>query len=133
MFVALRRLERGEAGLQRHGEHALGGQLVQPEVLVAELLDQGLPPAGTDRGQGGRGLAGGWGLTWPCPAGPCRAGSWWRAGRQAAPWPAARWRGAPTPSPCTGTSWRVSRPPACCRPSPARGTPAAAPGTPDWT
>ena len=44
MFVALRRLERGEAGLQRHGEHALGGQLVQPEVLVAELLDQGLPP-----------------------------------------------------------------------------------------
>ena len=44
MFVALRRLERGEAGLQRHGEHALRGQLVQPEVLVAELLDQGLPP-----------------------------------------------------------------------------------------
>ena len=44
MFVALRRLERGEARLQRYGEHALRGQLVQPEVLVAELLDQGLPP-----------------------------------------------------------------------------------------
>ena len=44
MFVALRRLERGEAGLQRHSEHALRGQLVQAEVLVAELLDQRLPP-----------------------------------------------------------------------------------------
>ena len=44
MFVALRCLEGRQPRLERHSEGALGGELVQPEVLLSELLYQGLPP-----------------------------------------------------------------------------------------
>ena len=62
MFVALRSLEGRQAGLQGYGEHGLGGELVQTEVLRPELRDQRLPAArvqqvlvGLDGGGGGEG------------------------------------------------------------------------------
>ena len=43
MFVALRGLESCQSGLQSHSEHTLRGQLMEPEVLLTELLNQSLP------------------------------------------------------------------------------------------
>ena len=44
MFITLRRLEGRQSRLERHSEGALGRELMQPEVLLSELLYQGLPP-----------------------------------------------------------------------------------------